>query len=195
MTVITHQLNGLVFVLLFLNVIYFVIGNDILLNFDYHYIFYFLLVAILGSIFPDIDEPNSYIGRRFYIISKIFKKIFGHRGFTHSLFGLVVFVLLFYLFIFFFFSNFIIYPYFIILFFGIGYLSHLIGDFITSNGIPLLYPFYNKRFSLSLFSTGSAGEDLFRIFLGLLFIFLVYLLFKDNLFELNHYFKEFSSWN
>jgi inner membrane protein len=44
----------------------------------------------------------------------------------------------------------------------IGYIGHVIGDFITKDGIPLLWPF-NMRNGLKLFRTGGGFES----FLGL----------------------------
>lgn len=59
----------------------------------------FTVGVLVGSLLPDVDEPNSYIGRKTSVelskkqdgstkrfgVSSIIKKIFGHRGFTHSL--------------------------------------------------------------------------------------------------------------
>nr|WP_209124484.1 metal-dependent hydrolase [Alkalihalobacillus sp. BA299] len=45
---------------------------------------YFSLVLI-GSIFPDIDKSNSYLGRRTKMISIPLSIIFGHRKFFHSI--------------------------------------------------------------------------------------------------------------
>jgi inner membrane protein len=99
--------------------------------------------VMLGSLLPDIDHPQSYLGRRLWILSAPINKLFGHRGFTHSLLSL-----------------------FLLgtatavwwannpLFFGgllLGYLSHLLGDMTTISGVPLLYPkktrykFFPKR--------------------------------------------------
>lgn len=47
------------------------------------YIPYFLGGVAIGSLFPDIDEPNSSIGRKTLLLSMLLKKIFGHRGITH----------------------------------------------------------------------------------------------------------------
>jgi inner membrane protein len=91
----------------------------------------------LGSLFPDIDHPQSYIGRRIPLIPTLIYKTLGHRGFTHSLLSLSLFGIA----TAFYWS---INP----LFFGgflLGYLSHLLADMTTPSGIPLLYPKY-KRF-------------------------------------------------
>lgn len=99
--------------------------------------------VILGSLLPDIDHPQAYLGRRIRVISVPIYKLFGHRGITHSflfmgLIGIASAVW------------WAKYP----LFFGglfIGILSHLLGDMSTPSGIPLFYPnktrykFFGKR--------------------------------------------------
>ncbi len=41
--------------------------------------------AILTCLLPDIDHPKSFLGQRLKWISKPVARVFGHRGFTHSL--------------------------------------------------------------------------------------------------------------
>lgn len=114
--------------------------------------------AYIGSLIPDIDHPNSFLGKKVKIISVVINKIFGHRGITHTplicfLFGALLLLLGSY------FNGLsqIIYSQFAI---GIivGYLSHLIMDGFTISGIPLLYPLTKKNYNLSLnlirFKTG-----------------------------------------
>ncbi|WP_251647980.1 metal-dependent hydrolase [Niallia sp. MER 6] len=48
------------------------------------------LVVALGAVFPDIDEPYSWIGSRTRGISDLIKGFFGHRGLKHSLMGLFI---------------------------------------------------------------------------------------------------------
>lgn len=86
----------------------------------------------LGSLLPDIDHPRSYIGRRTYPLSVLIHKLFGHRGFTHSLLSISILGVAS---VIWWGSN----P----LFFGgllLGYFSHLLGDMTTIQGIPLLFP-------------------------------------------------------
>jgi inner membrane protein len=86
----------------------------------------------LGSLLPDIDHPQSYLGRRTIPLSVLINKCFGHRGFTHSILSLTLLGVASAVW---WGSN----P----LFFGgllIGYFSHLLGDMTTVSGIPLLYP-------------------------------------------------------
>jgi inner membrane protein len=102
--------------------------------------------TFIGAVLPDIDEPNSYIGRRLKFISKLLKCFnIKHRTFTHS----------------------VLFP-FIILLFGIfhpvfyfiafGAFMHIIEDFLTDGGVPLFYPLSKKKFSLRLLKTGSILE-------------------------------------
>lgn len=56
---------------------------------------FYLIGLFFGSIFPDIDEPNSFIGRKTLVLSHIIKMIFSHRGITHQLiFPMTIFALL-----------------------------------------------------------------------------------------------------
>lgn len=108
--------------------------------------------AILGSLLPDIDHPKSWIGHRLKGISTFIASIFGHRNFFHSPLALgILFGLCWYLFqgsIFVFASN----------AFCLGYLTHLIGDWITSQGIPIFWPI-KKRFRSPLsFRSGGIIE-------------------------------------
>lgn len=88
--------------------------------------------VMLGSLLPDIDHPQSYLGRRLPFLSVPIFKLFGHRGFTHSFLslGLLTIASAFY---------WSVNP----LFFGgilLGYFSHLLADMCTPSGVPLLYP-------------------------------------------------------
>ncbi|RLF41257.1 MAG: hypothetical protein DRN21_00550 [Thermoplasmata archaeon] len=54
------------------------------------------LAVILGSVFPDIDHPNSFISN-FDItrpLSKAITSIDTHRGFMHSLLGAIIFTVI-----------------------------------------------------------------------------------------------------
>ncbi len=56
-----------------------------------------------------------------------------------------------------------------VLFVGLGWLVHMLGDFLTSGGIPLLYPRRDKS-SFALFgNTGSWAESIFATCLYLAF--------------------------
>ncbi len=115
-----------------------------------------LSAVFLGSLLPDIDTPRSYLGRRLPGISALFSSILRHRGITHSLLAWALLTLL---------SIFLCSRlgagFIIAESFSLAYLSHIAGDFLTSEGVPIFLPLKARRFSLGLFSTGSAGEMLF----------------------------------
>lgn len=112
----------------------------------------------MGGLLPDIDHPSSTFGRRIWPVSLIISKVFGHRGITHSL--LAVSGLTFLLF-----SGYHLPA--VSLGLIVGYLSHLLGDFITPHGIPLLWP-YSKCYRIPCpIRTGGFGEGV----LGLLVVF------------------------
>jgi inner membrane protein len=114
--------------------------------------------TFIGVILPDIDEPNSYIGKKMIFISKLLKLFkLKHRTFTHSPF-LPLLVSLFV----------IIHPIFLFIAFGI--FMHIIEDFLTTAGVPLFYLLYKKRLSLKLFKTGSLFEFIFVFVISFLVI-------------------------
>ena len=117
---------------------------------------YFMIILILASSFPDIDSDKSKIGRKFPIFSKLINLFFVHSGIFHSIFPPLIL-----LFAFWYFNLF-----YIGLAIFIGYLTHLIGDSLTLEGINFLYPFSSFRIK-GLIRTGSLIESLlFLILLG-----------------------------
>jgi inner membrane protein len=107
-----------------------------------HFLIYFGLV-LFGALLPDIDNPDSKVGRYFPFVGKIV----GHRGIVHSfVVGVPVCALVWY---------FIGSAYGIALL--IGYASHLLIDGLTEEGINFLHPI--AKFHLSGFiRTGKLGE-------------------------------------
>lgn len=87
-------------------------------------------LAVAGSLLPDIDHPKSWLGRRLPFLSWPLAALVGHRGVTHSLLATAGCLLA--------------------LWQGghtaiaaplaLGYLSHLVGDWCTPGGVPLLWP-------------------------------------------------------
>jgi|SRR3989344_1747874 len=117
----------------------------------------FIFILTISSSFPDIDSDKSKIGRRFPIISKLINLLFGHRGIFHSIFPPLIVLS--------------ISLYFNLFYIGlaifIGYLTHLIADSITIEGINFLYPFSDFRVK-GLIRTGSLIESLtFFLLIGL----------------------------
>ena len=66
-----------------------------------HYAFSYLLcsaagfeqstaLASLAALLPDIDHPESLIGRVFLPLSKYIQRKYGHRTVTHSVFAILI---------------------------------------------------------------------------------------------------------
>lgn len=104
--------------------------------------------SILGGLFPDIDLPQSTLGKITRPISTLLNRLFKHRGFIHSpLFAAIICFLLY---------KYLNYYYF--LGFLLGIMSHLISDTMTKGGIPWLYPFKKKKYNLTNIESGNKFE-------------------------------------
>ena len=105
----------------------------------------FTAASLLGGLTPDIDMPTSTIGKPLKPISKLINKLFGHRTITHAVFWIIPIVFLIWRF-----SGFegVRYHFLTVALQGYlcGFLSHLLGDMMTTGGIPLLYPLKTKRY-------------------------------------------------
>lgn len=162
-----------------------------------------ILVVIFASILPDIDHPKSVINKyilpfRNKLTKVIFYDCLGiillwydylykgepvikaigisfliialstHRnGVTHSLTGMIMFS-----FIIGYLGN-MYNLHHLVYYFIIGYGMHLLCDMATNRGVPLFYPFKNKKFKMPLtYKTnskiGCTIEELLMIF-GILF--------------------------
>ena len=121
---------------------------------------------ILGSLLPDIDTPQSFLGRIFKFVSIPINKIFGHRTITHSIFFAI------------FSAGIVILPSMsiqnplidsMLTSFGVGILigdiSHILLDSLTVSGVPFLYPILKSKFSLTKMKTGGAGEQFISVLL------------------------------
>ncbi|MEC3226116.1 metal-dependent hydrolase [Bacillus thuringiensis] len=100
-----------------------------------------VIAVSFGALLPDIDEQHSWIGRRTRGVSDLMNTVFGHRGITHSLLGLVL----------------VLIP--ILFAVGMtplsftngmcifaGYFLHLVEDSFSKKGIKWLLPLSNKTF-------------------------------------------------
>lgn len=151
----------------------------------------YFLGVVFGSVLPDIDEPQSYIGRKTSVevfnkrvgLSSLIKMMFGHRGFTHSLLAtLLVFI-----------------PYFLMLGYtsgleqvgliqtfvlqilfgvGFGYLFHILGDMFSKSGVPLFMPITKQKVAIPLYTTQKFSE---KVIFGLSAVVLVYLVYQEFL--------------
>ena len=127
----------------------------------------FIGASIIGSLYPDADHQGSFMGKRLIISNAIFRALggvekrmskkapmFAHRGILHTpLFVLLVTLLLSLL------VPAIAHP--IVWGFGIGMLSHILLDMLTTSGVPVLFPLTRKKISLLPFKTGGTFEKIF----------------------------------
>lgn len=117
----------------------------------------FIILVVLFSSLPDIDHPKSKIGRKLFFISWPINLIFKHRGFFHSIFPPLI--------------SFFILSYFNFIFFAFaiatGYLSHIIIDAITKEGINFLHPISKFKIQGPI-RTGFLLEKILFIFIIIL---------------------------
>lgn len=116
--------------------------------------------ASIGSISPDIDHPESKVGRKLLLkpISITISKLFGHRTITHSLlfsiimsYALIASASLF--------SGLLNYIYLnFVIGFCVGWISHLLLDLMTVRGIPIYYPLIKKKYNIFKFKTNKDEE-------------------------------------
>lgn len=123
----------------------------------------FLLIACFVSLLPDIDNRDSKLGRKFKFISFFFE----HRGILHTIFTpLLLFVLFSYL-------NYNLFALAIL----VGYLSHILIDGLTLEGINFLHPISSFRIS-GFVRTGTFLETIFfLLFIGLDMFYLAKMIF------------------
>lgn len=110
-------------------------------------------------------RPTSKVeyGVIIIVVCALFSKFTKHRSFSHSILGLILFYIGF---------RMIIGQ--MALYFGIGYISHILSDLITNNGIELIYPM-KKKVALKLVKSGSKLDYIIGI---VSFAFFVYLTIK-----------------
>ncbi|WP_240224745.1 metal-dependent hydrolase [Rheinheimera hassiensis] len=116
-------------------------------------IFMAFLTVMVGACLPDIDHPDSTVGKRVLWLSYPIRLVFGHRGITHSFIAVAAIGYLAYQF-----DS----PY--ISWLALGYLLHLVGDYLTDSGIPLLYPYTRRYRFLLVGKTNGASEYLMVAF-------------------------------
>ncbi|NCB48818.1 MAG: metal-dependent hydrolase [Clostridia bacterium] len=120
---------------------------------------------MFGTLLPDIDEDNSYIGQKFKMFSVVFSAFVKHRTFTHYLLlPLVLFTFAFFMMEQSSLSQLLIYA------IAFGMINHDIGDMLTNGGIKgFFFPLFpNTRIailpSFLRFDTFSLVEHFFIIF-------------------------------
>ena len=107
----------------------------------------FIIFVLIGAVFPDIDEPESWIGKRTIIISHFIKFLFGHRGMTHTLLSTIIILavpMVYSLFI----KEVDAHFMWMVYGFTTGWLMHSVGDAHTKGGIPIFLPFKKKKYHI-----------------------------------------------
>jgi membrane-bound metal-dependent hydrolase YbcI (DUF457 family) len=143
---------------------------------------FYLASVSFFSLFPDLDEKNSYLSYKFPFLSMFLRLFTEHRGLTHRFFfSLIVFPIIYLAF-------YVLYPLkdpLLFYFAWIGYISHLIGDGFTKGGLKrFFYPFSKKTFYFLpyylRFKTNSFIEKIYFTFFLIFFLIEVFFLLKSG---------------
>ncbi len=108
----------------------------------------YLAVAVAGALLPDIDHPNSWLGRRSRPLSTVLAAMLGHRGITHSLIAVAGLLAL---------LSRAGFRRSLVAALCVGYLSHLAADMLTPRGLRLAWPL-RRTWTLPVCRTGSPAE-------------------------------------
>jgi endonuclease YncB( thermonuclease family) len=103
--------------------------------FDVHYETPAVLAAAATSVLPDADHPKSWVGHQLGSVSEELNRLFGHRGFLHSLLALILVTFILGLPLWWMVGR----PAPMIAV-GVGYGSHLFADMMTLGGVQLFWP-------------------------------------------------------
>lgn len=141
---ITHTINTLA-----------IITTPLLLGYELNseYVI-FIYVCLVGVLFPDIDEPNSTMGKKLKFFSYPINILFGHRTITHNAIISILTIL------FGAYNN-----YNPVIAFGLGMLIHIMQDSVTYQGVKgAFFPFQKFNYNFVLlprifrFAVGSITE-------------------------------------
>ncbi|MCO4319890.1 metal-dependent hydrolase [Aliidiomarina quisquiliarum] len=106
-------------------------------------------LVLLGCSLVDIDYPSSTVGKRVKWISWPIYVLFGHRGITHSAFMVAII-----------FGAAWAFEFRALYWLGLGWVLHLVGDYLTDSGIPLMWP-SKRRYRFPVYaSTNSLSEPI-----------------------------------
>lgn len=139
----------------------FLIGILIINYFNIQNKIVFVAILLIASALPDIDSYKSKLGKKIKPISFLINIFLGHRGIFHSPFLLILISMLI-----------AIINQEIASAFFVGYLSHLILDSLTPEGVMFFYPFSKKR-TKGPIRTGSLFENIFFILLLILCFYMI----------------------
>lgn len=105
-------------------------------------------IAGVSALLPDLDSPDSRLGRLVPVVSWLLKTTVGHRGPLHSLLAVVGVYLL---------ALVLLPP--VAPLVAAGYFSHLVADSLNPQGVPWLWPL-RVRLGLPFVQTGGLLERL-----------------------------------
>ncbi len=179
------------------NALVFLIPNytNVLNSYSYYDLMIFYCFFFFGAVIVDIDEPNSYIGKRLFFLSYPFKlfniiakllislftnnklihRVFEHRGLTHMfIFTVIIYSLSF---------VFDTYISICIKFLAFGVLMHQLGDLITNTGIRnYLFPIpISNVKSFITFKTDGIIESIIKVILLFMLILQIYFYFGEGI--------------
>lgn len=115
-----------------------------------HYAFSYLVCSAVGipaptaaaasvvSLLPDIDHPQSLIGRLFPYISKYILKKYGHRTVTHSILSILAIMIIA--------SPSLFFSISVYAALTLAFSSHIFIDLFNRSGVKLLSPFSQKEY-------------------------------------------------
>lgn len=132
------------------------------------------VVTAYGALLPDLDHPNSMIAWRLHIrpLCRVVARISGgHRHGTHSaLFVALTWLAASYVHLPLVAARWLYHPGYAnarlpgwaVLALALGVAAHIVGDCLTPEGCPILWPL-SHRFSLHLFTTDTWREAIFAV--------------------------------
>lgn len=145
----THVIFALFFFILFLKIFSFNFSPNVS-------VIIFTIVLCFGSILPDVDSPGSFVNRKYLFgIGKGIAAFSEHRGFFHSIFGILLFAVIAFVAVYFIKTSFIY-----AIASPIGYFLHLAADSFTVSGINWLWKSGHIKGPIR---TGSIFEQFFFI--------------------------------
>ncbi len=152
----THILFALFFYLIIIKI------------FSINFSWIFAVILCFGAILPDIDSPRSYINRKYLLgFGKGIAAFARHRGFWHSIFGLLIFAALSFVAIYFL-NQSIIFAFAL----PFGYFLHLTADSLNVSGIKWLWKSKKLHIRWKI-STGTISEQFFFIILFVLTTYII----------------------
>src|SRR5690606_4235615 len=93
--------------------------------------------VMIGSLLPDIDLPQSFIGRRSFGLAKVINNAFGQRGITHSFLSTILLEA----------TPYALLPAQLARGLTVRFLSHILRHFFSKTGVPFSAPPDNTKYN------------------------------------------------